>query len=173
MSIIRSPINPACDFQGIGLKEAIRRAYPTAMEWRKNARLAYAVSTEAGKKDSGGNKAIDGRQADWNIVFIDEKSGQNLWVAVREGQPEFSREVFMGHTNPIKSSDLKYDSMSAVAILESQRHLDRPSKIHFELVNYQSPLLKVYQTNQAAVTTIAWIDPKKGHLILNSNSAID
>jgi len=172
ISIIKPPLSRPGD-QAISLKEAIRRAYPAALAWRKSSELAYAVSTEPGKNVAEGNKGINGRKTDWNIVFTDVMSGQNLWVAVRNGQPEYSHEVSMGHTNPIKSSDLRYDSISVISILKSGQHWDRPAKIHFELIYNQSPLLRVYQTNRDAGTTITWIDPRSGHIVLNRNGTVN
>lgn len=155
----------------ISLKRAIELCLPAALSWSPDARLTYAISTEAGEY-APGSQGKDGLRSNWNIIFVDVKSGQNLLVAVRQGRIAYTREVLMAFKDPIDLSRLKLDSSDAVRHL-TDNNKQLPDRVHFELVNQTSPVLRVYLDWSSRNLQIASMDEATGEVISNWCAAVN
>lgn len=153
------------------LKQAIELCLPTAFRWSSDARLTYVISTEAGEYTPG-SQGQDGLRSNWNIIFVNEKTGQNLLVAVRQGRIAYTRELLMAFKEPIDLSQLKLDSSDAVKHLaDSKKPL--PDRVHFELINQTSPVLRVYLVGSSRNLQIACMDEATGEVISNWCAAVN
>jgi len=153
------------------LKQAIELCLPTALRWSPDARLTYAISTEAGESVPG-SQGKDGFRSNWNIVFVDVKTGQNLLVAVHQGRIAYTREVLMAFKDPIDLSLLKLDSSDAVKHLIDNK-TKPPDRVHFELVNQPSPVLRVYLDWPSRNLQITSMDEVTGEVISNWCAAVN
>ncbi|MGE5404129.1 MAG: hypothetical protein ACM3PP_04235 [Candidatus Saccharibacteria bacterium] len=126
------------------LLEAIKAAAPIAGKWSSQARPVYIVSTDAGE-DSQLTSGANGARANWNAVFVDPKSGHNLLVAIRRGQPRYTRQLLMAFKSPINVGDLKYDSPAALhAARKVGRLIPGMTNYHFELRFEHHPVMRIY-----------------------------
>ncbi len=156
---------------GLTLKQAVSLSFSKATSWSREARLTYAISTEA-VNDIATSQGKTGRWSNWNVIFVEENTGRNLLVAVRNGQVAYTKEILTAFKNPIKSTDLKLDSTSAVNVVRTMHRDSQPTKIHFELLNQQSPLLRVYCQCCNGLCIIG-IDENTGKIISQWKSTVD
>jgi hypothetical protein len=156
----------------ISLKQAIELCLPEAFRWSPDARLAYAISTEAGEDLATGSQGKDGLRSNWNVIFVEENTGRNLLVAVHEGRISYTRELLMAFKHPIDLSALKFDSTAAIRQLITDKN-QPPSKVHFELFRQHSPVLRVYQKYSNINSRITSIDEATGEIVSQWDSTVD
>lgn len=156
----------------ISLKQAIELCLPEALRWSPDARLAYIISTEAGEYPEMGSHGKNGLRSNWNVIFVEKNTGRNLLVAVREGRMSYTRELLMAFKHPIDISALKLDSTAAIKRLTTGKN-PLPSKVHFELVNQQSLVLRVYHEYSGMDSRITSIDEATGDVISHWDSTVD
>ena len=159
------------DYHAISLKQAIDLCFPEALRWSSDARLAYAISTETGEQSGNSSQGKDGLWPNWNIIFVEEKTRRNLLVAVRQGRMAYTRELLMAFKNPINHTDLKFDSTAAISLLTDKNQ--SPSKVHYELVSQQSPVLRIYLNYPAIDSQITSIDETSGEVISQWDCTVD
>jgi len=165
-------LSPANDQpREISLKRAIELCVPVALRWSPDARLTYAISTEAGEY-APGSQGTDGLRSNWNVIFVDVKSGQNLLVAVRRGRIAYTEELLTAFKDPIDLSRLKLDSSDAVRHLTDNKK-ELPDRVHFELINHPSPVLRVYLDWPGRNLQIASMDESTGEVISNWCAAVN
>lgn len=161
------------DPREISLKQAVSLCFPEAIRWSNNARLAYAISTEAGEDSEAGSQGKNGLWFNWNVIFVEEDTGRNLLVAVRQGRTAYTRELLLAFKNPINPTELKYDSPSAVKILSSIQNHTQPIRVHFELLNQHTPVLRVYLDYSHTDSLITSLDERTGQVISQWDRTVD
>lgn len=158
--------------QEISLKQAIKVCLPEAIRWSSNARLAYAISTEAGEYSSTSSQGKAGLWSDWNVIFVEQKTGRNLLVAVRQGRMAYTRELLMAFKHPIDPEDLRFDSTETISrLMPDKGH--SPGKVHFELVSHESLVLRVYLNYPNMNPQILCIDGSTGEVISQWDSTVN
>ncbi|MGE5544310.1 MAG: hypothetical protein ACM3UW_04990 [Bacillota bacterium] len=155
----------------VSLKQAIELCLPAALRWSPDARLAYAISTESGEYAETGSQGTDGLRSNWNVIFVEETTGRNLLVAVRQGRMSYTRELLMAFKQPIDLSGLRIDSTAAIQRLTDKNQ--PPNKVHYELVGQQSLVLRVYQDYSNVNLRITSIDGATGEVISQWYSAVN
>lgn len=159
------------DYHAISLKQAIDLCFPEAFRWSSDAQLSYAISTETGEHSGKSSQGKDGLWPNWNVIFVEEKTGRNLLVAVRQGRMAYTRELLMAFKNPIDLTDLKFDSTAAISLLTNKNQ--SPSKVHYELVSQQSPVLRIYLNYPTTDSQITSIDETNGKIISQWDSTVN
>lgn len=162
---------PERDRREISLNQAVCLSWPEACRWSPKASLVYAISTESTGRSAKGSEGKKGLRSSWNVIFFEEKTEGNLLVAIRKGRIAYTKELLMAFKNPINQSDLRLDSTAAVSLLTSKKK-PPPNKVHFELINLQSPVLRVYLDYSPQDSIIAGLDSITGKIISQRYSAI-
>jgi len=157
----------------ISLFQAIDMSFPQARQWSRDAKLVYAVSTDSGKAEDGESRGRDGRWPDWNVVFVDQKTGVNLLVALRGGREAYTRELLMAYKSPINPNRLRYDSTSALAFLQEVQGTSAIRKAHFELLQQGTPVLRIYLDCILSGFQVTSIDEASGKIISKRQGAVD
>jgi hypothetical protein len=160
-----------CYPEEISLKQAIEVCLPQALRWSSDARLAYAISTEAGEYSPAGSQGKGGLWSNWNVIFVEQKTGRNLLVAVRQGRMAYTKELLMAFKHPIDLTDLRFDSTEVISRLTSKNQ--SPGKVHFELVSQQSLVMRVYLSYSNMNPQITCIDGTTGKVISQWDGAVN
>lgn len=142
------------------LIDAIRAAQPSATKWSRHARPVYIISTDAGEYMHF-NHGSSGKRSNWNAIFVDPTTGHNLLVAIRHGQPRYSRQLLMAFKSPINVGDLKYDSPVALqAAHRAGKIIPGMTDFHFELRVEQHPVMRIYYRNSSSNYRLLSLDEK-------------
>lgn len=130
--------------EGVTLKEAVLLSFPRAQIWSKNAKLAYAISTDSGTRRPNYAEGTDGRRRSWNIIYVESEKGGNLLTAVRNGSVAYAEEVQTSFQTPLDIDQIRYDSPCLLTRLNAVGVINPGYGIHFELINPGRPVLRIY-----------------------------
>ncbi|MGE5397468.1 MAG: hypothetical protein ACM3MK_08050 [Chitinophagales bacterium] len=152
--------------RGLTLKEAVKVALPEAFRWSKEAQLVYAISCDVGENNKTPDLGRNGKRKNWNIVFWNRADKSNLLVFIKAGRIAYSEEALMGFDRPIKLKNLNYDSSKALKVIPHLTSSD--IKCHFELIQKEQPVVRVYIFNRPGSCRIININGRTGKILLNS-----
>lgn len=150
------------------LKEAIAIGLKQARVWNKDAAL-YSVTSVDEKE--GGTRGETGRRFNWNMDFMVPGKEGLLGVFISEGKVVLVHE---GHGNdpddPIKTTDLVYDSPALVQKAKDtyhlQKSLDWATGYQFTLFRLNGKTVAtVLGMDQDYLWTSVNLDPKTGEII--------
>lgn len=102
------------EHQELSIKQAIELAFPSALEWNKNAELLDAISIDLDKP--GKSIGSNGKRKYWNISFGVPDTNKFYLVTIYEGKIVQANDLTGEGTSPypqkefIQLEDIKYDS---------------------------------------------------------------
>jgi hypothetical protein len=102
------------EHQELSIKQAIELAYPSALEWNKNAQLLQAVNID--KDKLGKSIGSNGKRKYWNIDFVVADTNKIFLVTIYEGKIVGAKDVTGEGESPypkegcIRLEDINYDS---------------------------------------------------------------
>ena len=100
--------------QELSIKQAIELAYPSALEWNKNAQLLQAINID--KDKPGKSIGSSGKRKYWNIDFGVPDTNKIFLITIYEGKIVQAKDVTGKGDSPypkeefIKLEDINYDS---------------------------------------------------------------
>ena len=100
--------------QELSLKRAIDLAYPSALEWNKNAQLLQAVNIDLDKTEKSVGE--NGKRKYWNIDFGVPETNKIFLVTIHEGKIYQANDLTRKGDSPypkkefMKLEDINYDS---------------------------------------------------------------
>ncbi|WP_299095671.1 hypothetical protein [uncultured Metabacillus sp.] len=102
------------EHQELSIKQAIDLAYPSALEWNKNAQLLDAVNIDLDKP--GKSIGSNGKRKFWNIAFGVPDTNNFFLVTIHNGKIDKINDLTNKGDSPypkkefIQMKDIKYDS---------------------------------------------------------------
>ncbi|SDM58937.1 hypothetical protein SAMN05518871_101611 [Psychrobacillus sp. OK028] len=144
--------------QELSIKQAIKLAYPAALEWDKNAQLLDAVNIDLedkAEKSIGSN----GKRKYWNIMFGVPDTHKNFLVIIYKGEIERKIDLTVDGTSPypkkdfIALEDIKYDSPELLKKALKMGNV-YPDKDWAKGYNFM--LIKNPETNITMMLVVGW-----------------
>ncbi|WP_255258196.1 hypothetical protein [Bacillus sp. AFS018417] len=102
------------EHQELSIKQAIELAYPSALEWNKNAQLLQGVNID--KDKPGKSIGSNGKRKYWNIDFGVPDTNKVFLVTIYEGKIVQAKDVTGKGDSPypkegfMRLEDINYDS---------------------------------------------------------------
>lgn len=142
----------------LSILEAIKLAYPAALEWDANAQLLDAINIDL---DDKAEKSIgsNGKRKYWNIMFGVPDTHKNFLVTIYKGEFEGKKDLTVDGTSPypkkdfIALEDIKYDSPELLKKALKIGNID-PGKDWAKGYNFM--LIKDPETNITLLIVIGW-----------------
>ncbi|EEL50337.1 hypothetical protein [Bacillus cereus] len=143
--------------QELSVIQAIELAYPSALEWNKNAQLLQGVNIDLDKP--GKSIGSNGKRNYWNIDFGVPDTNKIFLVTIHEGDIVEAKDVGREEDSPypkkefIKLEDIKYDSPE---LLKKALKMDSiyPGKDWAKGFNFM--IRKNTETNIPLMLVIGW-----------------
>lgn len=142
----------------LSILEAIKLAYPAALEWDENAQLLDAINIDL---DDKAEKSIgsNGKRKYWNINFGVPDTHKNFLVTIYKGKIEEKKDLTVEGNSPypkkdfISLEDIKYDSPELLKKALKIGNIN-PGKDWAKGYNFM--LIKEPETNIPLLIVIGW-----------------
>ena len=137
--------------------EAIKLAYPSALEWNKNAQLLQAVNIDLDKH--GKSIGSNGKRKHWNIQFGVSETNKTFLVIIHEGKIDFTKDTTGEGVSPypkkefIRLEDVNYDSPQ---LLKKAQKLGDIHPGKDWAIGYNFMISKDPETNITLMLVIGW-----------------
>lgn len=168
---VKFPSSQAENKAELSILEAVKLAYPLALEWDENAQLLEVINVDLDKP--GMSIGSNGKRKYWNVQFAVPDTNLHILVTIHEGEVSRVVDLTKKGNSPIpkkqliKLSDVNYDSPQLLKSALKKGGI-QPGKDWAKGYNYS--LYKDPETNITLILVIGWNSDYEEMVAINFNA---